>query len=110
MLILPEEQPGTNHVYFGYHLTVAPEAPFSREQLVNHLEKKLIETRPVMAGNMAEQPVMKHLPHRISGSLANSRMIMRNSFFFGNHTGIGEEERQYIAESIISFMDASSKR
>src|SRR5712664_3263608 len=28
MLILPEEQPGTKHVYFGYHLTVASEAPF----------------------------------------------------------------------------------
>jgi CDP-6-deoxy-D-xylo-4-hexulose-3-dehydrase len=89
---------------------VAPEAPFNREQLVNHLENKLIETRPVMAGNMAEQPVMIHLPHRISGTLPNSRMIMRNSFFFGNHTGIGEEEREYIAESIIDFMSASSKR
>jgi CDP-6-deoxy-D-xylo-4-hexulose-3-dehydrase len=63
-----------------------------------------------MAGNMAEQPVMKHLLHRISGTLDNSRMIMRNSFFFGNHTGIGEEEREYIADSIIDFVKDSSKR
>jgi CDP-6-deoxy-D-xylo-4-hexulose-3-dehydrase len=62
-----------------------------------------------MAGNMAEQPVMKHLPHRIIGTLPNSRMIMRNSFFFGNHTGIGEEEREYISESIIDFVNSSSK-
>jgi CDP-6-deoxy-D-xylo-4-hexulose-3-dehydrase len=110
MLILPQESPGTKHVYFGYHVTVAPEAPFNREQLVNHLENKLIETRPVMAGNMAEQPVMKHLTHRISGTLPNSRMIMRNSFFFGNHTGIGEEEREYVAESITDFLNAESKR
>jgi CDP-6-deoxy-D-xylo-4-hexulose-3-dehydrase len=110
MLILPEELPGTKHVYFGYHLTVAREAPFNREQLVNHLENKLIETRPVMAGNMAEQPVMKHLPHRISGTLPNSHTITRNSFFFGNHTGIGEEEREYIAESITDFLDTESKR
>jgi CDP-4-dehydro-6-deoxyglucose reductase, E1 len=109
MLILPEQQLGTKHVYFGYHLTVAPDAPFNREHLVNHLENRLIETRPVMAGNMAEQPVMKHLQHRIAGSLDNSRMIMRNSFFFGNHTGIGEEEREYIAESIIDFANSISK-
>lgn len=64
----------------------------------------------VIAGNMAEQPVMKHLPHRISGSLDNSRMIMRSSFFFGNHTGIGEQEREYIAGSIIDFVKISSKR
>jgi CDP-6-deoxy-D-xylo-4-hexulose-3-dehydrase len=110
ILVLPDEPPGTKHVYFGYHLTVSPEATFSREQLVNHLENKQIETRPVMAGNMAEQPVMKHLPHRISGTLPNSRMIMRNSFFFGNHTGIGEEEREYIAECIIDFVNDSSKQ
>jgi CDP-4-dehydro-6-deoxyglucose reductase, E1 len=110
VLILPEQQLGTKHVYFGYHLTVAPNAPFNREQLVNHLENKLIETRPVMAGNMAEQPVMKRLPHRVAGSLDNSRMVMRNSLFFGNHTGIGEPEREYIAESIIEFANSSSKK
>ena len=105
LLILPEEQPGTKHVYFGYPLTVQPEAPFTREQLVDHLENKLIETRPVMAGNIAEQPVMKSIPHRISGSLTNSKMIMRQSFFFGNHTGIGSVEREYIADSIIEFLE-----
>ncbi len=110
MIILPEEPQGTKHIYFGYHLTISPEAPFNREQLVNHLETKLIETRPVMAGNMAEQPVMRQVPHRISGTLDNSRMIMRNSFFFGNHAGIREEEREYIANSIIDFVSASSKR
>jgi CDP-6-deoxy-D-xylo-4-hexulose-3-dehydrase len=110
VITLPEEPVGTKHVYFGYHLTVAREAPFSRDQLAKHLESKLIETRPVMAGNMAEQPVMKHIPHRISGTLDNSRMIMRNSFFFGNHAGIGEEEREYITESIVDFVNNSSKR
>src|SRR5712692_10842677 len=89
MLILPAEQPDTRHVYFGYPLTIAEDAPFSREQLMKHLENKLVETRPIMAGNMAEQPVMRHLPHRTIGSLKNSRIIMRQSFFFGNHTGIG---------------------
>ena len=110
LLILPEEQPGTKHVYFGYPLTVKPEAPFTRQQLVDHLESKLVETRPVMAGNMAEQPVMEHIPHRISGSLDNSRMIMRQSFFFGNHSGIGPEEREYIADSVIEFLNASTKK
>ena len=110
LLILPEEQPGTKHVYFGYPLTIKTEAPFTREQLVDHLEGKLVETRPVMAGNMAEQPVMKNLPHRVSGSLTNSRMIMRQSFFFGNHSGISAPEREYIMESITDFLDETSKK
>jgi CDP-6-deoxy-D-xylo-4-hexulose-3-dehydrase len=110
VLTLPVEEPGTRHVYFGYPLTINLKAPFTREQLIDHLEARLIETRPVMAGNMAEQPVMKQLPHRTGGSLPNSRMIMRQSFFFGNHTGIGEPVREYIADSIIEFLDSSSKK
>ena len=37
--------------------------------------------------------VMKHVPHRVSGSLTNLRMMMRKSFFSGNHMGIGSHER-----------------
>ncbi len=110
LLTLPVEETGTRHVYFGYALTINPKAPFTREQLVDRLESKMIETRPIMAGNMAEQPVMKQLVHRTSGSLPNARMIMRQSFFFGNHTGISEPEREYVADSIIEFLNSSTRK
>jgi CDP-6-deoxy-D-xylo-4-hexulose-3-dehydrase len=109
-LILPSEPEHARHVYFGYPITVKPSAAFSREELVNHLEEKLIETRPIMAGNMAEQPAMKHIDHRTVGELPNSKMIMRQSLFFGNHKGIGPIEREYIAETIIEFLERASKR
>ena len=109
-LMTPREPAGTKHVYFGYPLTVRPTAPFKREDLVNVMEKAGVETRPIMAGNMAEQPVMKQLPYRVVGDLSNSRMIMRNSFFFGNHQGIGEEEREFIADCISGYIDSVSKR
>ncbi len=108
-LILPIEPEHAKHVYFGYPLTVKLDSGFARAQLVDHMEKKLIETRPIMAGNMAEQPAMKHIDHRTVGELPNSRMIMRQSFFFGNHNGIGPEEREYIGDTIIEFLDNASK-
>jgi len=37
-------------------------------------------------------------------------MIMQQSFFFGNHNGIRAEERAYIAEIIIDFLDNASNR
>ena len=109
VLMTPTEPSGTKHVYFGYPLTVRPEAPFKREFLVAGLENAGIETRPIMAGNMAEQPVMKQLPYRVIGDLPNSRMIMRNSFFFGNHQGIQNEEREYIADTIETLLATLTK-
>ncbi len=110
LLILPKEEPETKHVFFGYPITVRPEAEFQREELVSHLEKGGIETRPIMAGNIAEQPVMKQMRYRKVGELANSNLIMKRSFFFGNHNGIGPVEREYIADRLLEFVDSKAKR
>ena len=61
------------------------------------LESRGLETRPIVAGNVAEQPGLRLFPHRSVGDLANSRLIHRNCFYFGNHQGIGREEREALA-------------
>lgn len=104
-IVVPEEKKGTRHAWFGYPLTVKPEAPFTRKQLTNFLEAKGIETRPLMAGNIAEQPAIKLIKHRTVGNLDVSKMVMRNSFFFGNHHFIGEREREYIVGSVAEFVE-----
>jgi len=35
---------------------------------------------------------------------------MRQSFFFGNPNGIGPEEGEYIADSIINFLKVASNK
>ena len=102
-LILAEESPGTRHVWFGYPITVRPEAPFSRQDLVTFLEARGLETRPIMAGNIAEQPAMRLFPHRPAGSLPNARFITRNSFIIGNHQGIGLEQREAVVDYFRDF-------
>jgi CDP-6-deoxy-D-xylo-4-hexulose-3-dehydrase len=100
---LQTERPGTRHVWFGYPVTVAEEAPFSREQLTSFLEKKGIETRPIMAGNLAEQPAISLVQHRNSGKLTNSERIMKQSFFFGIHQGLNREALDYIVSCFEDF-------
>jgi CDP-4-dehydro-6-deoxyglucose reductase, E1 len=96
-----QEKPGTRHVWFGYPVIVNPKAGFTCKELVAFLEKKGVETRPIMAGNIAEQPAMKQAVYRKAGTLPNARYINRNAFFFGNHQGIGKTER----EAIVSYFD-----
>jgi len=104
-LLLHKERKNTRHVWFGYPLTIKPNAPFTRKKLVNFLEERGLETRPIMAGNIDEQPVMKFYNYRKVGNLENSRFIMRNSLFFGNHQGIGKKEREAIVEYISQFIE-----
>jgi len=108
-LLLHTEREGTKHVWFAYPITVKPDAPFNREELVDFLEKKGVETRPIMSGNFDQQPAMKLFPYRKVGDLPNSRIIMRNSFFFGNHPGITQEEREAIVNYFKEFMEGRAR-
>ena len=92
-----------NHVFFGYAITITENAPFSRKKMTDFLESKGIETRPIMSGNFTEQPVSKLLQWEKYGELKNSRLIMRNSFFIGNHLQILEKEREYVADTFDEF-------
>jgi len=108
-LMLHDEQPNTKHVWFAYPITVRPEAPFTREDLTRFLEAKGVETRPIMAGNIVEQPAMRHLTYKQIGTLKNSRLIMRNSFFFGNHHKVTEQEREAILSYFKEFIAKFTK-
>ena len=88
------------HAQFGFPLVVRPQGLLRRKDLIAALDARLIETRPVMAGNIAVQPAMKRVNHRVAGDLARSRVLHESGFFLGNHHGIGEAQRRYIAETI----------
>ena len=95
---------GSRSVWFGYPITVRPEAPFTRDELVHFLESKRIETRPIMAGNFRDQPAIGLFPHRIAGGLERAEHVMRRSFFIGNHHAISERDRTYVVECVDEFM------
>ena len=110
VFILPKETDNSKHCYFCYPLTIRSDDIFSRKNITEYLEKKKIQTRPIMAGNMAEQPSVKTYKNKIRGSLKNSELIMRNGFFFGNHQDIGQEEREFVADSILEFVNKKIRK
>jgi CDP-6-deoxy-D-xylo-4-hexulose-3-dehydrase len=95
---------GSRSVWFGYPITVRPEAPFSRDDLVRFLESRRIATRPIMAGNFCDQPAIGLFPHRIAGGLDRAEQVMRQSFFIGNHHAISDRDRAYVVECFDEFM------
>ncbi len=103
-LMLPHEAPNTRHSYMGYAITVRQGAPFTKDQLVQHLEGKGVETRPLLTGNIVHQPAMHEINYRASGSLENAQYIHGNGFYMGPHPGIGAREREAIVSYFEEFM------
>jgi len=95
---------GSRSVWFGYPITVRPEAPFTRDALVEFLEGRGIGTRPIMAGNFRDQPAIRLFPHRVAGSLERAEHVMRQSFFIGNHHAISDADRAYVVTCVDEFM------
>ena len=110
IFFLPKETQNSKHAHFCYPLTIKDEVKITRSEIVNFLKKKKIETRPIMAGNMVEQPSSKEYKYRISGKLENSERIMKNGFFFGNHQNIGDGEREYVADKILEFVNKKIRK
>jgi CDP-6-deoxy-D-xylo-4-hexulose-3-dehydrase len=104
LLRVQKSLPGHSNVRLGYSILVEKGAPFTRKQLVEHLEAAGIETRPVIAGNLAEHPGMRVVRHRVRGKLPNARHIMRNGLYMGCHNGIGKEARDYVMDTVDDFV------
>jgi CDP-6-deoxy-D-xylo-4-hexulose-3-dehydrase len=104
-LILPKLKKHYRKSFLFYPLTVIKNNYFSKQELVDQLEKVGIETRPVMTGNILEQPVTKIIKYRKNGKFTNAQYIMKNSFLLGNHHLIGKSEREFMANTIINFIN-----
>lgn len=120
-LILPKPAEGAQPSWFGYLMSVRPEAGFGKRELVEHLESRGIGTRQLFAGNILRQPMFADadIPIRIgSGELKSSRglsegdfallpnteFIMKSSFWVGCYPGLDECDMEKIADEIRKFV------
>jgi len=103
-LILPMFKKKYKNSFLFYPITVIENEFFEKQDLVDHLEKMNIQTRPIVAGNMVEQPSTKFFKFSKSKNLKNSEYIMKNSFGIGNHHKITKVQRKFVAETISNFI------
>jgi len=104
-LILPESTPKSDPSWFGFPITVKNFAPFSKNDLVNFLSSKLIDTRPLFAGNITKQPYFETIPHRVIGSLENTDLIMNNTFWIGVFPELTQKMIQYVIKQFEQFFN-----
>ena len=103
-LILPQPTPGSDPSWFGFAITVRPEAPFTRNDLVRYLENRKIATRLLFGGNLIRQPAYQDVPYRVVGKLKNTDFVMNHTFWVGVYPGLTEQMIAYIAETMTTFV------
>ena len=84
--------------WFGFSMVLREPDVQLRDRVVSKLVENGIETRPIVAGNFARQPVFGKLHATVSGELVNADYIHDNGFFVGNHSVEMEEEISYLKE------------
>jgi CDP-6-deoxy-D-xylo-4-hexulose-3-dehydrase len=87
-LVLPQASAHSEPSWFGFLITVAENAGFTRGDIVNFLEDRRVETRSLFAGNLLRHPAFMDIPRRIVGNLDVTDRIMRDTFFVGVYPGI----------------------
>jgi len=102
--ILPRATENSDPSWFGYVITVKDHAGFTRNDLTTFLETNRIETRNLFSGNLLCHPAYQNIPHRISGDLKNTNLIMNNTFFIGVYPGIDDKRLNHIKAVFDRFM------
>ena len=120
-LILPQVKEGVKPSWFGYLISVKPNSPFTKQEMVEFLEKNGVGTRQLFAGNILRQPcfVENDIKLRINDSelmsskdlteehykqLPNTDYIMNNTFWVGTFPALGEKEITKISDTIHQFI------
>jgi len=105
--VLPATTPKSEPSWFGFLLTVRPGAPFTRYDIVQHLEAHRIGTRQLFGGNLLAQPAYQNIEHRVSGTLKNTEIVSTGSFWIGVYPGLSDEMIDFMIETISVFIEKS---
>ncbi len=108
-LQLPKPTPNSDPSWFGFLMATRKGSPFSRNEIVRHLEQEGIQTRMLFVGNMLRHPCFQTMEgggrdYRVYGGLTNTDSAMNRSFWVGVYPGLSDLEISRAAETIRRFV------
>ena len=103
-LQLTEATEHSDPSWFGFPITVKPNSPVKRLDLLTHLDEYKIGSRLLFAGNLTRQPYMKGANFRISGDLTNTDNVMNNTFWIGVQPALTCEMLEFAATKIEGYL------
>ena len=103
--ILPQELPGVRTNWLAFPLTIREGVPFTRLEIVQHLEARGVQTRPVFTGNVLKHPGFRNIAAKCRPEgYPVTDAVMKNSFLVGCHHGLGKADINYLKEVFREFL------
>ena len=102
-LILPEATPNSDPSWFGFLLSVRPDTPFTRNELVRYLEENHVATRLLFSGNITRQPAYQDIDYRVVGDLKNTDFVMNQTFWIGVYPKLTPQMIEYALSVFADF-------
>jgi CDP-6-deoxy-D-xylo-4-hexulose-3-dehydrase len=103
---MPEATEKADPCWFAFLLTIKEDAPFSRSDIVEHLESAKIQTRSYFSGNILAHPGYVHMADEYGDmnlTFPNAQLVTTNSFFLGTYAGLTEDKLNYIKSIVDDF-------
>ncbi|MET0276450.1 MAG: lipopolysaccharide biosynthesis protein RfbH [Acidimicrobiia bacterium] len=102
--VMPRATEHSDPSWFGFAMSVRPDAPFQREDVIEYLEGRRIATRLLFGGNLTRQPAYAESEYRVVGELTTTDMVAETTFWVGVFPGLTDAMIDYMVESFHEFV------
>ena len=103
---LPIQNPKAYTCWLAFPMVVKKDAPFNRTDMQIFLEKRNIQTRVVLTGNILRQPMMKNVECvGEAEDFVNADRVMKQGILLACHHGLNNEMINHLYQSIDLFIE-----
>jgi len=110
-LQFPAATPGLDACWFGFPFLVKPLVALDYQKFTQQLLAQGIDTRPIVSGNMALQPAIRHFNVDLSMEpFAGAQAVHERGLFFGCHAkALSDSIIERLVELILSCLHDSAR-
>jgi CDP-6-deoxy-D-xylo-4-hexulose-3-dehydrase len=83
---------------------ISENAPFTKGEITSFLEAQGVENRPIVAGNLARQPVAELFPAVFDRTYFGADAVHKNGFYLGLNPFVTDEMMERLIQLIDRFV------
>jgi CDP-6-deoxy-D-xylo-4-hexulose-3-dehydrase len=109
IVVLPEPANNSDPSWFGFPIRIKEESPVQRDEMVQYLSQRNIDTRLLFGGNLIKQPAYENARFRKVGHCENTDIVMNQVFWLGVTPLLTERQLSYVVESLSELVSNAYK-